>query len=109
MLVATGLCVALYRRVLKINLGMFFTVTGTALIVIVAGVFAYGLRDLQDAGVIPGIDAVAFDISDTVPSGTWNAWTISICFTAPVPISWLVNIRNAFRSLSSCWKTGISP
>lgn len=73
LLVAAGLCVALYRRVLKINLGMFFTVTGTALIVIVAGVFAYGLRDLQDAGVIPGIDAVAFDISDTVPSGTW--WT----------------------------------
>ncbi len=88
-LAAAALCVALYRRVLKINLGTFFTVTGTALIVIVAGVFAYGLRDLQDAGVIPGIDTSAFDISAAVPTGTWWTELVRGITNLDVRMTWL--------------------
>lgn len=73
LLIACALCAGLYRRVLKINLTRFFKVTGTLLVVVVAGVLAYGLTDLQDAGLLPGGDAVAFDLTAHVPAGTW--WT----------------------------------
>ena len=39
--------VLLYRGVVSMNLAAFFKVTGAALIVIAAGVLAYGIHDLQ--------------------------------------------------------------
>lgn len=76
LVISGGLCVLLYRRVLTVNLGRFFTVTGAVLVVIVAGVLAYGVVDLQDAGLLPGLNSVAFDISAHVRTGTW--WTETI-------------------------------
>ena len=54
----------------KINLGAFFTWTGAFLILVAAGVFAYGLGDLQEAGIIAG-GAHAYDISGAIPSSSW--------------------------------------
>jgi high-affinity iron transporter len=54
--------VALYRGAVTMNLAVFFKVTGAALIVIAAGVLAYGVHDLQEAGVLPGIDNLAWNI-----------------------------------------------
>ena len=54
--------VLLYRGVVSMNLAVFFKVTGAALIVIAAGVLAYGVHDLQEAGILPGIDTLAWDI-----------------------------------------------
>ncbi len=54
--------VLLYRGVVSMNLGVFFRLTGAALIVIAAGVLAYGVHDLQEAGILPGIDNLAWDI-----------------------------------------------
>jgi high-affinity iron transporter len=47
LVLATSLCWGLYRRVLRINLTKFFTYAGIGLVVIAAGVLAYGLRDLS--------------------------------------------------------------
>ena len=58
-----ALCWLLYRRAVRLNLGVFFTRTAIALIVIAAGVLAYGLGDLQDAGLLPGRAWVAFDLT----------------------------------------------
>ena len=89
LLLAIALCVGLYRRVLTVNLSRLFTVTGAVLVVIVAGVLAYGITDLQDAGVLPGLNNVAFDVSAQVSTGTWWSETVRGVTNLNNRMSWL--------------------
>ncbi|HTR94979.1 MAG TPA: FTR1 family protein, partial [Trebonia sp.] len=74
---AIVLCWLLYRRAIHLNLGVFFNRTAIALIVIAAGVLAYGLGDLQDAGWLPGHSWVAFDLTAHIDPGSWWASIIT--------------------------------
>lgn len=70
---AIALCWLLYRRAVRLNVGVFFNRTAFALIVIAAGVLAYGFGDLQDAGWLPGHTWVAFDLTAPIDPGSWWA------------------------------------
>ncbi|MEU7853356.1 iron uptake transporter permease EfeU [Nonomuraea sp. NPDC049141] len=61
----------IYRSALKINLTKFFTWTGLLLILVAAGIFKYGVHDLQEANILPGLSTYAFDISAILPADSW--------------------------------------
>jgi high-affinity iron transporter len=74
---AVILCWLLYRRAVHLNVGVFFNRTAIALIVIAAGVLAYGLGDLQDAGWLPGHTWLAFDLTAHIDPSSWWASIIT--------------------------------
>jgi high-affinity iron transporter len=74
---AVTLCWLLYRRAVHLNVGVFFNRTAIALIVIAAGVLAYGLGDLQDANLLPGHAWIAFDLSAHIDPTSWWASIIT--------------------------------
>jgi high-affinity iron transporter len=64
---AVVLGVLLYRGGIRMNLRTFFKVTGAILIVVAAGLFAFSMHELQEAGWFPFLEGHAFDLSATLP------------------------------------------
>lgn len=69
-LTAIAIAWMVHRGVLKLDLGRFFAWTGALLVFIAAGVLAYGVHDLQEARILPGLYDHAFDLSGVIdPNG----------------------------------------
>jgi high-affinity iron transporter len=79
----------LYRRAITINLAKFFRWTGAGLIVVAAGVLAYGVHDLQEAGDLPGLSSLAFDVSGAVPPDSWYGTLLKGTLNFSPATTWL--------------------
>jgi high-affinity iron transporter len=89
--IATAVVLAwlIYRGALSINLSRFFTWTGAFLIVVAAGVLSYGVHDLQEADVLPGLHDLAFDVSDTIEPTSWYGTVLKGVFNFSPATTWL--------------------
>lgn len=88
-LVAVVLGFLIYRGAIRINLSTFFNITGALLIVVAAGVLAYGIFDLQEARVLPGFSDRVFDISSTIPPDSWYGTLLKGTINFQPDPSWL--------------------
>ncbi len=92
-----------YRQSVHIDLSKFFTITGVMLIVIAAGVLAYGLHELAEGGVIAHT-ARAFDITSWYNEDAWygallrgilgfrpdpDVLEVAAWFAYVIPVTWL--------------------
>ncbi|HEY1155875.1 MAG TPA: FTR1 family protein, partial [Arthrobacter sp.] len=75
--------------VLKVNLSRFFTWTGATLVIIAGGVLSYGIHDLQEAGLLPGLHSLAFDISGAVPPSSWYGTLLNGTLNFSPATTWL--------------------
>ncbi len=109
-LTAIVLGALLARGMLRLDLRIFFTWTGALLIIVAAGVLAYGIHDLQEAGVLPGpfsalapIDGAtgavvvgaagfpfgwAFDVTSVIPAGSALATILQATVGFMPQMSW---------------------
>jgi high-affinity iron transporter len=74
----------IYAGAVRINLTTFFRWTGVLLILVAAGIGKYGVHDLQEAGILPGLNTYAFDAASWYDPSTWYAALVTgmINFTA---------------------------
>ncbi|MFF3062991.1 iron uptake transporter permease EfeU [Oerskovia sp. NPDC057915] len=80
---------AVYRGAVRLNLRVFFAWTGLFLVVVAAGVLSYGVHDLQEAGILPGLHNLAFDVSAQIPPSSWYGTVLKGVFNFSPATTWL--------------------
>ena len=81
--VVTGLLVAvvigwlIYTGAARINLSIFFNITGLLLIFVAAGIVSYGIGDLQESSVLPGWGIPIYDITAYLDGSLYSWLTTS--------------------------------
>ncbi|MBX0300189.1 FTR1 family protein [Cryobacterium sp. 1639] len=88
-LTAVGLGALIYAGMLRINLSRFFTWTGAILIIVAAGVLSYGVHDLQEAGILPGLNALAFNVTAAIPPDSWYGTLLKGTLNFSPATTWL--------------------
>jgi high-affinity iron transporter len=87
--VAIALGYLIYRSSIKINLAKFFTYTGTALVVVAAGVLSYGVHEYQELGWLPGADFFIWDVTSVIPKDSLVGGVLGGTIGFDTTTSWL--------------------
>lgn len=87
--VAALLGVLIYQGSLRVALSKLFTITGVALIVVAAGLTAYGIHEFQEAGLLPGEYALAFDARGVIDPEGWIGTLLKGTLSLSPAMSWL--------------------
>lgn len=65
---------AIFKGIVRINIGKVFSTVGGLLIFVAAGVLAYGVHELEEAGVIPFGGSTVFSTADLIdPEGIFGS------------------------------------
>ena len=86
---AVALGILIYRGALHLDLRRFFAITGGLLVIVAAGVLSYGIHDLQEAGILSGLNSLAFDVSEAVPPGSWYGTLLKGTINFSARTTWL--------------------
>ena len=70
-LTAVAIGFVMYAGAVRVNLGRFFFWTGILLVLVAAGILKYGVHDFQEAGVLPGLNTLAYDVSGVLAPDAW--------------------------------------
>lgn len=94
-LIATALGWAIHTGAMRFNLRTFFTASGYFLILVAAGVLAYGIHDLQEAAILPGPFSGA-PIAPTHPrtGEVLTGFTTYPFWLASFPFGWAFNVSH---------------
>jgi high-affinity iron transporter len=112
---AVALCWLLYRRAVRLNVGAFFNRTAIALIVIAAGVLAYGLGELQDAGLLSGQRWIAFDLTAQAHPGSWwvslitGVTDLSPKMTVLQVVAWIAYLAVVIPAFAKAGRVAVTP
>ncbi len=86
---AVVLGVIVYKGAVRLNMARLFAWTGAGLILVAAGVLAYGVHDLQEASILPGLNNLAFDVSAQIPPGSWYGTLLKGVLNFSPATTWL--------------------
>jgi high-affinity iron transporter len=69
LIAATVLGYLIYLGAIKLNLSKFFAYTGAYLVIVAAGILAYGVHELQEIGLFPFMTQLTYDVSNVIEKG----------------------------------------
>ena len=87
--VAISLGYLIFKSSINLDLSKFFRYTGVALVIVAAGVLAYGVHEFQELAWLPGADSFAWDISSLIPADSIAGAVLGGSIGFDTSTSWL--------------------
>lgn len=79
----------IYKGMLRLNLKKFFAWSGAFLIIVAAGVLSYGIHEWQEAGLLPGDENKAFNVTEAISPESWYGVLLRGTIGFTPEMSWL--------------------